>query len=233
MAATDTDPTPDPADPSRRSATRPAARSRRRPGLPRGSRSRAGCSCSSSSRSSRISTTSKAWPAFRDEGLDASSRRRLGPGQRATSARWRSSYGTLVVALIALVLAVPVSIGIALFVTEVAPDAAAAADRLRDRPARRGPVGRLRPLGPARARAGARRASTSRSRHDVVAAIPVLEDALRGDPIASGLSFMTAGLILAIMITPIITVDHPRGVRDRARRRRRRRRSRSARPAGR
>ena len=40
--------------------------------------------------------------------------------------------------------------------------------------------------------------------HDVVAPIPVLNTLFSGDPI-SGRSFMTAGLILAIMITPIVT----------------------------
>ena len=66
------------------------------------------------------STTREAWPAFR-----------RGAGVFFTSNDWNPPadefgalafiYGTLLVSLIALVFAVPVSIGIALFLTEVAP----------------------------------------------------------------------------------------------------------------
>ena len=67
-----------------------------------------------------LSTTGEAMPAFREEGLGF-----------LTSTRWDPPsgdfgalpfiYGTLVVSLIALVIAVPVSIGLALFITEIAP----------------------------------------------------------------------------------------------------------------
>src|SRR5205807_7015426 len=67
-----------------------------------------------------FSTTKEAMPAFRHEGLGF-----------ITSTNWNPAdghfgalafiYGTLVVSAIALVIAVPVSIGLALFITELAP----------------------------------------------------------------------------------------------------------------
>ena len=60
-------------------------------------------------------------------------------------------WGTLFTAAIAVAIAVPVSLGVALFITQVAPRRLAHADRLRDRPARGRAVGRVRPVG----RAGA------------------------------------------------------------------------------
>ena len=56
-------------------------------------------------------------------------------------------YGTAVTAIIALVMAVPVSVAIALLLTEVVPYRVGAADRVRDRPAGGGPVGGLGPVG--------------------------------------------------------------------------------------
>ena len=55
-------------------------------------------------------------------------------------------YGTAVTAIIALVMAVPVSVGIALLLTEVVPPLGPP-DRVRDRPAGGGPVGGLGPVG--------------------------------------------------------------------------------------
>ena len=125
-------------------------------------------------------------------------------------------YGTFLVGVIALLIAVPVSVGIALFVTEVAPRRAAAADRLRHRPARRDPVGGLRAVG--------HRSCSRQPLADIYAndldgdrAASRCSTTLFGDPSPTGCSFMTAGIIVAIMITPIITVDHARGVRDHAR----------------
>ena len=69
-----------------------------------------------------FSTTREAWPAFRQEGF-----------RFVTSSQWIPSqgkfgalalvYGTLVVSAVALLLAVPISIGLALFITELAPRA--------------------------------------------------------------------------------------------------------------
>src|SRR4029077_7253665 len=86
-------------------------------------------------------------------------------------------WGTLYTALIALTLAVPVSLGVALFVTQVAP-------RWLKKPL----VYAI----------------------DLVAVVPSVVFGLWGVLVLSqhfglGRSFLTAGIILAIMITPIIT----------------------------
>src|SRR5262249_33728191 len=67
-----------------------------------------------------ISTTQKAWPAISDQGLSYVFSDNWNPTQGEFGAK-ALIYGSLVVALIACVFAVPVSLGIALFVTEVAP----------------------------------------------------------------------------------------------------------------
>lgn len=147
-----------------------------------------------------ISTTKEAWPAFQQEGFKFIFSDDWVPAEGKFGAL-AFIYGTLLVSVIALVLAVPVSLGIALFTNEAAPR------RLR---------------------------TTVVYVMDLLAAIPsvvyglwgilVLAPAIQpvydkignavGDwPVlgwffggqASGRSFMTAGIILAIMITPIIT----------------------------
>jgi phosphate transport system permease protein len=128
-----------------------------------------------------LSTSNEAMPAFREEGF-----------RFLTSDVWDPAtgrfgalpfiYGTLVVSAIALVIAVPVSIGLALFITEIAPK------RLGT------PVVYL---------------------IDLLAAVPSVVYGLWGVLVfgpeigklsgGSGRSYMTAGIILAIMITPIVT----------------------------
>ena len=147
-----------------------------------------------------FATTREAMPVFRHSGFGF-----------VTGSTWNPPagqfgalpfiYGTLVISVIALVFAVPVSLGIALFLTDVAPR------RLR------------RPTSYV---------------IDVLAAIPSVvfglwgilvlapfivhwygdvSDALGGIPLigrlfdgpVNGKSFFTAGIILALMITPIIT----------------------------
>jgi len=147
-----------------------------------------------------ISTTNQAWPAIQAEGF-----------KYFTSTTWHPAdgefgilsfvFGTMVVSVIAVIFAVPVSVGIALFVTEVAP---------------------------------ARVRTVVTAIMDLLAGVPsvvfglwgilVLADGVKGlynsistlvDPIPglsklfdgtqTGRSFFTAGLILALMITPIIT----------------------------
>lgn len=144
-----------------------------------------------------ISTTGTALPVFRAEGISF-----------ITSSEWSPSngkfgalafiYGTIVTSVIALVIAVPLSLGVSLFLTEYAPK------RLRA------------PIGYA---------------VDLLAAVPSVIYGLWGvfvllplflQPIAdfladylgfipifagppSGLSYFGAGVILAIMITPIIS----------------------------
>ena len=55
--------------------------------------------------------------------------------------------GTVLIAGVALIIAFPIAIGTALFITEYAPASAAAAAHVAGRPARRGPEPHLRPLG--------------------------------------------------------------------------------------
>ena len=117
--------------------------------------------------------TRQAWPAF--------------GGAFVTSRRWSAAehifgalpfvWGTLYTAAIAIVLAVPVSLGVALFITQVAP------------PWLKKPMVYL---------------------IDLLAVVPSVVFGLWGVLVLSqhaglGRSFLTAGIILAIMITPIIT----------------------------
>jgi phosphate transport system permease protein len=120
--------------------------------------------------------TNKARPVLAEMGIDF-----------FTSTRWSAPdvlygalpfiWGTLYTALIALAIAVPVSLGVALFVTQVAP-------RWLKKPL----VYMI----------------------DLVAVVPSVVFGLWGVLVLSqhfglGRSFMTAGIILAVMITPIIT----------------------------
>ncbi|MGH9281277.1 MAG: phosphate ABC transporter permease subunit PstC [Acidimicrobiales bacterium] len=147
-----------------------------------------------------ISTTREAWPAFRADGLSFFTTSRWAPNVDVFGSL-AFVFGTVLVSVIALVFAVPVSMGIALFISEVAPR-------------------RLRRL------AG--------SFVDLLAAVPSVVYGLWGilvfapfvvkvyEPISeatepipvlgwifgppvNGFSFATAGIILALMITPIIT----------------------------
>lgn len=149
-------------------------------------------------------TVREAWPAFQEAGLDYLTRDRWDP-TNATSPAFGTlafSFGTVVISGAALVISVPVSVGIALFITEVAPKwlrnpAVYVVDLLAAVPSVVYGLWGALVLAPALPGFFA----------DVQAAVgwvPVLGDVLDGSPI-SGKSFMTAGLILAVMVTPIIT----------------------------
>jgi phosphate transport system permease protein len=144
-----------------------------------------------------ISTTGTALPVFRSQGIAFVTSTDWDPNQGQFGAL-SFIYGTIVTSVIALVIAVPLSLGVALFSTEYAPK------RLRN------------PLTYA---------------VDLLAAVPSVIYGLWGvfvllplflQPVAdffakylgwipifkgpaSGLSYFGAGIILAIMITPIIT----------------------------
>jgi phosphate transport system permease protein len=120
-----------------------------------------------------VTMTRRAWPAF--------------GGEFFTSIRWSSAdgiygalpfvFGTLYTAAIAIAIAVPVSLGVALFITQVAP------------PWLKRPMVYL---------------------IDLLAVVPSVVFGLWGVLVLSqhfglGRSFLTAGIILAIMIVPIIT----------------------------
>jgi phosphate transport system permease protein len=153
-----------------------------------------------------VSMLQQAWPALRHTGLDfvTSSRWRPNDGPGSLKAHFGALafvYGTAVASAIALVLAVPVSVGIALFTTEVAPRrlrgfVITAIDLLAAVPSvvyGLWGIAVLAPnIAPFYVHVG-----------DAVHPIPVL-NRLFGEG-GQGRSFMTAGIILAIMITPIIT----------------------------
>jgi phosphate transport system permease protein len=145
-------------------------------------------------------TTKNAWPWFKAEGFGIfadnwnPAKHQFGAGAMI--------YGTFLVGIIALVLSVPISIGIALFVTEVAP-----------RPTRKPIIYAVDLLAAIPsvvyglwAFAALRQplADFYESVSSATSGIPVIKD-LTADPSKTGLSYMTAGIIVAIMITPIIT----------------------------
>ncbi len=145
-------------------------------------------------------TTSKAWPAFRDEGFSF-----------ITSDDWTPNighfgalafiFGTLVSSAIAIIFAVPLSLGIALFITEVASKGLRTfvtyvIDLLAAIPSVVYGFWALAVF-----TTPAKTVYTHIA--DTLGQIPLLSR-LFGGP-ASGASFMTAGVILAVMIMPIIT----------------------------
>jgi phosphate transport system permease protein len=148
-----------------------------------------------------IATTREAWPWFRAEGLSAIGSDNWDPAHGHLGALGLA-YGTLLVSFIALLLAVPVSLGIALFATQVAPRAIRrpivyTVDLLAAIPSVVYGLWALlvlaQPL-----------ASLFKSISSATSGIPVL-DTVFANPSGSGQSFTTAGIVVAIMITPIIT----------------------------
>ncbi len=147
-----------------------------------------------------VSTIQEAWPAFQEEGINFVTSSRWTPNEELFGAL-SFITGTLIVSLIALVFAVPVSIGIALFLSELAPRRLRRwviylVDLLASVPSVVFGLWGILVLAP-----------KIRGLYDAVAdlvePVPVL-NILFGQPV-SGRSFFTAGLILALMITPIIT----------------------------
>ena len=146
-----------------------------------------------------FSTTKEAMPAFRQEGLGFLTSKTWNPSNGHFGAL-AFIYGTLVVSAIALVLAVPVSLGLALFITELAPQrfrtpATYVIDLLAAIPSVVYGLWGILVFGPQIAKLYGHISSA-------FAGIPVLGK-LTAAP--QGRSFMTAGIILAIMITPIVT----------------------------
>jgi phosphate transport system permease protein len=147
-----------------------------------------------------ISTTAQAWPAFQQMGISFVTSSDWDPGQNQFGAL-AYIFGTILVSVIALVIAVPISLGIALFTTELAPR------RLK------GPITYVMDL-------LAAIPSVVYGLWGLLVLAPNLQpvyDSISGSvgtwPVfswffggqANGKSYMTAGLILAIMIIPIIT----------------------------
>ncbi|MGI8794720.1 MAG: phosphate ABC transporter permease subunit PstC [Acidimicrobiales bacterium] len=147
-----------------------------------------------------VSTTRDAWPAFAQEGFGFLTSSEWSPAQGRFGAL-AFIYGTLVISAIALMLAVPVSIGIALFITEVAgprlrQPTIYLIDLLAAVPSVVYGLWGVLVLGPF-----------------VFGLYDSMSGALSGVPVVGALfegpvnqkSYMTAGFILAIMILPIIT----------------------------
>lgn len=147
-----------------------------------------------------LTTTRKAWPAFDEMGFDFFTSKRWVPNENIFGAR-ALIFGTLYTAVIALVIAVPISLGIALFTTQVAPTRlrkwiVSVVDLLAVIPSVVFGLWGILFLAP-------KLPDFFNTLHDVFGPVPVL-GWIFGD-VQGGKSFLTAGVILAIMITPIIT----------------------------
>ena len=155
-----------------------------------------------------FSTTREGWPALREAKQHFLTSSTWNPNDpdgagplRAELGALAFIYGTAVVSAIALVLAVPLSLGIALFVTEVAPRRVRGAvvtllDLLAAVPSVVFGLWGIAVLAP-------NSTGFYGALHSMAAPVPLLGSLLGPD--ASGRSFMTAGIVLAIMITPIVT----------------------------
>jgi phosphate transport system permease protein len=148
-----------------------------------------------------LSTAREAWPAFRDEGLSFITTDDWAPNNGKFGAL-ALIYGTVIVSLIALLIAVPVSIGIALFLTEYAHPrlrvwVITVIDLLAAMPSVVFGLWGIIVVAP-------KLVPVYEWFHDVFGDIPLL-GSLFGQPVSNGYTFMTAGIIVAIMITPIIT----------------------------
>jgi phosphate transport system permease protein len=156
-----------------------------------------------------FTTVREAWPAFRYQGPSFITSGKWVPndpdGDGPAKAQFGALafiYGTAIVSLVALLVAVPISIGIALFISEVAPARVRSAvvtmiDLLAAIPSVVFGLWGILVVAPALV-------PVYRWLHDTLGPVPVI-GRLFGEPVATGRSFMTAGLILAIMIIPIIT----------------------------
>jgi phosphate transport system permease protein len=146
-----------------------------------------------------VTTTQQAAPWFKAEGWGIFGKT-WNPATKQFGAL-SFIYGTAITSVIALIMAVPVSVGIALLLTEVVPYRWArpivyVIDLLAVVPSVVWGLWGILVFVPWIAKIYAHIASG-------VAGIPVLDD-LFGTP-TSGASFFTAGIILAFMITPIVT----------------------------
>jgi phosphate transport system permease protein len=151
-----------------------------------------------------ITTVREAWPVFDAMGGRFLTERRWDPNPAEGKPIFGAlpfAFGTAVSSLIALVFAVPTSVGIALFLTELAPRrlrgiGVTVIDLLAAVPSVVFGLWGILVVAPALS-------PIYRSVHGAVDGIPVLRSVFGQD--AGGANFMTAGIILAIMVTPIIT----------------------------
>ncbi len=145
-------------------------------------------------------TTKSAWPAFAHQGLSFFFSRSWDPNLDHFGAL-DFEFGTILTAVIAIGIAIPASLGIALFITEIAPK--------RVRSAVTYVVDLLAAIPSVVYGFWALAVLTSPIKHlydniaSTIGKVPVFRNFLGGP--TSGSSFMTAGLVLAVMITPIVT----------------------------
>jgi phosphate transport system permease protein len=147
-----------------------------------------------------IVTTAEAWPAFTQEGIAFVTRADWAPNRDSFGAL-AFVYGTMLVSVLAVVIAVPVSLGIALFSLELAPPRlrlpiAYVMDLLAAIPSVVYGLWGIAVLAPALQ-------PHFQSMAESIAAVPALNRVFAEPAMAR--SFLTAGLILAIMIIPIVT----------------------------
>jgi phosphate transport system permease protein len=156
-----------------------------------------------------FTTVKASLPAFQKEGLNFFTSKTWvandpdGPGPlQPQFGALAFIYGTLIVSAISLIFAVPIAIGIALFLTEIAPQwlrgwVVTVIDLLAAIPSVVIGLWGILVL-------GRWMVPIYQWLHDRVNGIPVL-DSVIGVPVSSGRSFTTAGIVVAIMIIPIIT----------------------------
>jgi phosphate transport system permease protein len=147
-----------------------------------------------------VVTISKAWPTFRLMGLDFFTTKRWNATDRIYGAT-AFIFGTIVSSIIALILAVPVSIGIALFTTQIVPakfrkPVIYAVDLLAVVPSVVFGLWGINVLAP-------KMDGFYKLLNRTFDGVPLLNKLF--GPSAGGKSFFTAGIILALMITPIIS----------------------------
>ncbi len=156
-----------------------------------------------------VTTINNALPAFKYSGLDFITSKDWIPNDQDGPGPLEPQFGTLgfiygttLVSVLSLIFAVPVSIGIALFLTELAPrrvrtTVVTVIDLLAAIPSVVFGLWAIIVVAPFLA-------DIYGFIHNVVEPVPVLND-LFGSPVSTGRSFMTAGIIVAIMIIPIVT----------------------------
>ena len=147
-----------------------------------------------------VSTVAEAWPVFREAGFSFVAEDNWNPAN-GDFGGLAFIYGTAVVSAIAIVVAVPVSIGIALFTTELAPrrlrtGITLVVDLLAAVPSVVYGLWGIAVLAP-------NITNVYKNIASAVSGIPVL-NTIFGEG-GTGRSYMTAGLIVALMIVPIIT----------------------------
>lgn len=144
--------------------------------------------------------TNKSLPVFRHEGLGFFTQRRWSPTNEVYGAL-SFIFGTAVTALIAVAISVPISLGIALFATQVAPPRLkrwliSLTDLVAVVPSVVFGLWGIIFLAP-------KLVGFYKNMHDWFGGWPIIGHLF--GPAGAGRTFMTAGLILAVMITPIIS----------------------------